>query len=352
LLSAVVALLLLTQRPYRVAGRSMEPALVEGDWLMLENAAPRAGDLVVLREPDSGDLAVKRVGAEPGENVQIVGADVWRDGAVHARPLNGVEDLVPMLDARGADLERELNLGAAGFTAADDRWRLPSGESQVFLRRPPGAGYFLRGEQVSLAQPGLDLGLELEYALLGPAAEVHLHLRLGRTVFSARLGDGGRIVHVERRDAGGEPETLHRVSLSAARMQDRIFFCLVDRRLTLRIGDLTVVPGEPFAPPTPLLLADGPDSLGMAAHAGIGGVGPLEIGRLRLGRDVLYDPAGTYGGGAGFHLGPDEFFVLGDNPPLSRDSRHYGAVPRDHILGVVSRRLWPTGWSARGWSIE
>lgn len=348
----MLALVVLTQRPYRVAGRSMEPALVEGDWLMVGDAQPRAGDLVVLREPDSGDLAVKRVAGEPGESVQIVGADVWRDGALRGRPLAGVEDLVPVLDARGPDLEREFDLGAAGFTAVEDRWRLAAGEAQAFLRRPPGAGYWLRGTPVIESQSGLDLGMELEYALLGPQAEVHLHLRLGRSSFSARLGEGGSSLTFERREPGSPPEVQRRVALSAARPQGRIFFCLADRRVTLRVGDLTVLDGEPFEPPAPLLLADGPDSIGLAAHAGIGGRGPLEIGRLRLGRDVLYDPTGTHGGGAGFHLGPDEYFVLGDNPPHSRDSRHYGAVSRDRIVGVVQRRLWPGGWSARGWSLE
>jgi signal peptidase I len=40
-------------------------------------------------------------------------------------------------------------------------------------------------------------------------------------------------------------------------------------------------------------------------------------------------------------LGPDEFFLMGDNRNVSRDSRSFGLVPRDRILGRVVARYWP-----------
>ena len=39
--------------------------------------------------------------------------------------------------------------------------------------------------------------------------------------------------------------------------------------------------------------------------------------------------------------GPDEYFVLGDNPANSRDSRAFGPVPADRIIGRVWFRVWP-----------
>ena len=45
-------------------------------------------------------------------------------------------------------------------------------------------------------------------------------------------------------------------------------------------------------------------------------------------------------------LGPDEYFVLGDNSPESGDSRHFGPVPRANIHGKVMRIVFPP-WRIR-----
>jgi signal peptidase I len=50
----------------------MDPAIVEGDWLLLDPTTtrwPRRGSVVAFLEPDSGALAIKRVAGLPGERV-------------------------------------------------------------------------------------------------------------------------------------------------------------------------------------------------------------------------------------------------------------------------------------------
>ena len=57
-----------------VAEESMAPALLAGDWLLLDPTCdrwPRRGSVVVFREPDTGILAIKRVAAHPGDRVRI-----------------------------------------------------------------------------------------------------------------------------------------------------------------------------------------------------------------------------------------------------------------------------------------
>jgi len=40
-------------------------------------------------------------------------------------------------------------------------------------------------------------------------------------------------------------------------------------------------------------------------------------------------------------LGQDEYFVLGDNRPFSFDSRRFGVLPEEDIIGRVFLRAWP-----------
>jgi hypothetical protein len=73
--------------PWRaeVAEMSMAPALLPGDWLLLDPTCrrwPRSGSIVVIREPGSGILAIKRVAARGsrGAGRGVVGAGAGRGG--------------------------------------------------------------------------------------------------------------------------------------------------------------------------------------------------------------------------------------------------------------------------------
>jgi signal peptidase I len=42
-------------------------------------------------------------------------------------------------------------------------------------------------------------------------------------------------------------------------------------------------------------------------------------------------------------LGPDEYFMMGDNRPSSADSRVFGPIPSDQIIGRAFVIIWPFG---------
>ena len=55
-----------------------------------------------------------------------------------------------------------------------------------------------------------------------------------------------------------------------------------------------------------------------------------------------YLPSGTKTqGNTDVRLGPDEYYVLGDNRDASFDSRRWGIVPKANIVGRVIVRIWP-----------
>ena len=45
--------------------------------------------------------------------------------------------------------------------------------------------------------------------------------------------------------------------------------------------------------------------------------------------------------GLSWPLRADQFFLLGDSPQHSTDSRHFGPVSRAELIGPVRARLWP-----------
>lgn len=48
-------------------------------------------------------------------------------------------------------------------------------------------------------------------------------------------------------------------------------------------------------------------------------------------------------GKSNFQLEENEYFVMGDNRAASSDSRFWGPVPKNHIVGKAFLRLWPPG---------
>jgi signal peptidase I len=88
--------------PWRVevGEASMRPALEPGDWLLVDPTIriwPRRGSIVLVREPGSDLLVIKRVAARPGDIVRT------RDGPIRLGPTRAWllgDDLASSVDSR------------------------------------------------------------------------------------------------------------------------------------------------------------------------------------------------------------------------------------------------------------
>lgn len=71
----------------------------------------------------------------------------------------------------------------------------------------------------------------------------------------------------------------------------------------------------------------------------------FEDGQIFINNEVLdestYSPGAASYGEVKYILGEDEYFVMGDNRGASSDSRQWGALPREYIVGRVWIRAWP-----------
>ena len=56
-----------------------------------------------------------------------------------------------------------------------------------------------------------------------------------------------------------------------------------------------------------------------------------------------YDPDGTMSMSRTVVVPKGHVWVEGDNPPFSKDSRHYGPLPKEWLRGRIISRIWPIG---------
>jgi signal peptidase I len=106
----------------------MLPAVAAGDWLLVDPTTsrwPRRGSVVVFHEPDGGALAVKRVGAGPGERVpfaegflELAEDEAWlvSDATAEATAAAGFGE--PIDSRRYGPVPVELLVGRAWFRYA------------------------------------------------------------------------------------------------------------------------------------------------------------------------------------------------------------------------------------------
>jgi signal peptidase I len=122
----------------------MRPTIEAGDWLFVDPTTarwPRPGSIVVFHEPDSGELAIKRIAARPGDRVPYADGYLIL-GADEAWLLSDASDAELMAEGLGQPVDSrrygpvpvELLVGRAWFRYA------PLRRIGLLERQPPRHG--------------------------------------------------------------------------------------------------------------------------------------------------------------------------------------------------------------------
>jgi len=290
---------------------SMAPALVPGveggDDVILANllayriGRPERGEVAVFEAAGQQEVYVKRVMGLPGEVVEIRDGDLWIDGARLVKsnafldrvavPLFGMEGF-----ERTGDGYRQVERAHTGF-------RLPGGSVE---RRDAAAADVILEGAVRLED------LQDSVTLLARAGgKVRFHVVLNAVGYGAGVFVGNRTI------ARGQP-----CKLEPGR-PTRFWLTNADRVLRLRLDGEEIARAE----------IDGPAGETRFEIVGHG------VAELEVSRDLVY--VVPPGAPDRWTLGKNAWFVLGDNSPVSRDSRTLGAIPGDALRGRVWRVIWP-----------
>jgi signal peptidase I len=318
-------------RRYAIDGLSMAPGLLPGDvvstgWFPSVDRLrqPRRHERWIFTSPD-GTPAIKRVVGLPGETVSIRDGDLTIGGRTILKP--------PSMLAEMASAVTEATLVAASDDAADGGW-----QRIVSLPVVLDDAAFAPEERRMLL-PVRDVGLAAVIRLPeSPAghAAVRVLARVGGFVVPWQLKASGRYAVVAGRLDGHVVGAAWPIADTGGR-QERARFCLP----TPAPAAWDVV--RPWPGDVTFYLDDTPPSLGLGLTSAGSPMSCVAadamIERIAVWRDILHRPAAD--GVVEWRLGADAFFVLGDFPSGSRDSRHWGPLDRS-VFGSRATPVTPT----------
>lgn len=341
---------------------------LRGDRLLVRTGAfavcpPRRFEMAAFRDPAQADhVLVKRIVGLPGERVLIRDGNVWINGALARKSLEEQRETTvlvhdaafrprdrslpprwrPARAGSGWNIERELpafsaNQGAESFDwLAYRHWRrYPGLPGQVSEARISDRHGYNQGLPVIDWQDVNELLLRFRCAASGPGA------------IAARVEFSGEAFRLELTPQSGSARLLRgemlieSVELAPIALGDEfeIEISTIDQQLICAVDRLVVFKSLPLELPgdRALRFAIGARDL------------RLELSELKLFRDVYYThPRGTFAGWGlerEHRLGADEYFMLGDNSVISRDSRFWPDSPAAQASLLIGR---PIRWNGNG----
>ncbi len=326
-----------------------------GDHLLIDRTAvargicPRRWQVVVFRCPDrASQYAAKRIVALPGESVAIRHGDVYINGQIARKELPAQWAVAQLVHRAAWDRDhkrpprwRSEGRRSAWQMAAEGLRHRPADPATPRTTPVDWLGYHHLDDQpvrdslaynpgvTRMLHPVTDLMLSCQVQMTG-AGQLRLQADDGRQRFDLWLPSHGGAIRLERNGhqvaqaplPDGYLRTPRRLVLS---LFDSQLLLAIDARVSLRY---VYRPTDRYVRPPSRPLAIGTRRLDVVIHS------------LAVWRDIHYTQPrwGRWAVRSPYQLGRDELFVLGDNSPISDDSRSWlngGGLPKRLLVGTV-----------------
>ena len=299
---------------------------------------------------------IKRLVGLPGEQIRLWHGDVYINGAIVRKPEHAqrvmwrfvcdsaLPDQLPReyyqraWDVAGGSLERE----GSGFVLTPK-----DAEAKAVYARPINDFVAYNGGPADGFPVG-DVKVELDIEVSGKPTEAWVRLDVDNDGLPVEAGQTWRPHAYELRLIGGAEGAVGQVCIDGAPEgksfkldagQPRITLSHLDAALSVSINGTTVFRKLLDRPPAAV-----PQN-GVASRLTLGAKGgPLRVRRMRVWRDTYYrhDERARYLNRKGEHqIGKWGYYALGDNSRSSADSRIWGEVPADFMIGKAFVVWWP-----------
>ena len=343
---------------------------------------PNRWDVIVFKNPSEPKInLIKRLIGRPGEEVEIIDGDVYINGQITRKPPKIQDELWMTVYDNDYHPVRPNQSSFNGHF-----WKLPfdmtgsnwKADTKTFtLNSLPGSINIMSYD----TKLGNDFRAtyaynELRYHKSAPicsdlkinffatsenlAGVVGAKVSKYGTVYTGKINYAGKMTIAKSMAGAEEVLAQKQIYLDCIGRAVEFSFTNVDHQLILNFGKDKLVHD----------LGRLPDDAGQRKfltepEAKIFGSGKLTLSHVAIYKDIHY--LGTKPGNGGptrasennsFKLGKDEFFALGDNSPISSDSRWWnqegignngktyrpGVVPRDFLVGKAAFVYWSQGF--------
>jgi signal peptidase I len=327
--------------------------IIRGDRLLVDRATfvlrrPRRWEIALFRCPESADdYCVKRIVGLPDEAIEIRGGDVYVNGSIARKSLAQQRDMAVLVHDTAwigghDDLpDRWSPQTTTGWQRTGDGWRSVSPTAKVqwldyiHWRRTTASLPSAIEDSPILDEDGYNQAVSRQLNRVTDLMLVCKLSAVGNGTLLVKANDGRETFQVSLAPATGaitlarSDRVVQSFQAAAGILQKptELTISLIDQQIVVAIGsrEEVVYRYEPLATAIQANLA--PYSIGASDL-------DVQVSRLQIYRDVYYTPATRASDSKSCLLGPEEYYVLGDNSPISRDSRPWmgGEIVRGSLL--------------------